>query len=156
MEQYTIGYICEQVRDVIKESLDVQSDDVDLSSNLARDLDGESIDFLDIVFRLEKAFKIKIERGQLEKTLRDRFPEQSIKPNSELTPELRGVLVELLPEVPPNQFDTIRKVKDVTSLFTVATFVRFTVSTLRKTRPEAVIQADAVAGFTPVQLGLVG
>lgn len=156
MEHYTIDFICAQVKSAIRESLDVDADDVELSSNLVRDLDGESIDFLDIVFRLESLFKVKIERGQLERTLRDRFPERTIKPNTELTPELRAVVAELLPEVPRAEVERINRIKEITSLFTVATFVRFTVETLRRTRPEAVIRGDAVPGYNSLQLGLAG
>ncbi|HKY39962.1 MAG TPA: phosphopantetheine-binding protein [Polyangiaceae bacterium] len=156
MDRYTIDDICEQVKIVVRESLDVQEDEVQLSSNLVRDLDGESIDFLDIVFRLERAFRIKIERGQLERTLRDQFPEQTIKPNSELSPQLRAALADLLPEVPREQVDEIRKLKEITSLFTVATFVRFTIRTLLKTRPDTLIEGEPAPGFTPVQLGLTG
>jgi len=47
------------------EALGVEEDEVTPEATLRGDLDAESIDFLDIVFRLEKAFDIKIERGEL-------------------------------------------------------------------------------------------
>ena len=47
------------------ESLGVEKDDVVPSAALRADLGAESIDFLDIVFRLEREFKIKIGRNEL-------------------------------------------------------------------------------------------
>ena len=57
--------IFEKVRDVLVEALSVEEDEVTPDATLMGDLEAESIDFLDIVFRLEKSFNIKIERGEL-------------------------------------------------------------------------------------------
>jgi acyl carrier protein len=54
-----------KVREALVEALGVDEEDVTPEATLRGDLDAESIDFLDIVFRLEKAFDIKIERGEL-------------------------------------------------------------------------------------------
>ena len=57
--------IFDKVREALVEALGVDDDEVVADATLQGDLDAESIDFLDIVFRLEKAFDIKIERGEL-------------------------------------------------------------------------------------------
>ena len=57
--------IFEKVREALVDALGVEDEDVTPEATLQGDLDAESIDFLDIVFRLEKAFDIKIERGEL-------------------------------------------------------------------------------------------
>lgn len=54
-----------KVQEALVEALGVEDDEVTPEATLQGDLDAESIDFLDIVFRLEKAFDIKIERGEL-------------------------------------------------------------------------------------------
>jgi len=54
-----------KVRQALVDALGVDDDEVRPEATLRGDLDAESIDFLDIVFRLEKAFDIKIERGEL-------------------------------------------------------------------------------------------
>lgn len=54
-----------KVREALVDALGVDDEDVVPTATLQGDLDAESIDFLDIVFRLEKAFDIKIERGEL-------------------------------------------------------------------------------------------
>ena len=48
--------------------------EVRLDSNLVSDLGAESIDFLDIVFRLERGFKIKIPRGKIVEDARGDLP----------------------------------------------------------------------------------
>ncbi len=57
--------IFEKVREVLVEALSVDEEEVTPEATLMGDLEAESIDFLDIVFRLEKSFDIKIERGEL-------------------------------------------------------------------------------------------
>src|SRR3974377_2466058 len=47
------------------EALGVDDEDISPQATLVGDLGAESIDFLDIVFRLEKSFDIKISRGEL-------------------------------------------------------------------------------------------
>jgi len=54
-----------QVADIIADALARDRAEVTPESRLIADLGAESIDFLDIVFRLEKAFDIKIPRGDL-------------------------------------------------------------------------------------------
>jgi len=57
--------IFSKVQEALVDALGVEEDEVTPEATLQGDLDAESIDFLDIVFRLEKAFDIKIERGEL-------------------------------------------------------------------------------------------
>jgi acyl carrier protein len=57
--------IFDKVREALVDALGVDDDEVTPEATLRGDLDAESIDFLDIVFRLEKSFDIKIERGEL-------------------------------------------------------------------------------------------
>lgn len=57
--------IFSKVQEALVEALGVDEEEVTPEATLQGDLGAESIDFLDIVFRLEKAFGIKIERGEL-------------------------------------------------------------------------------------------
>ena len=54
-----------KVAETIADALGCEVADVRLNASLIDDLDAESIDFLDIVFRLERAFKVKIPRGKI-------------------------------------------------------------------------------------------
>ncbi|MBC19357.1 MAG: acyl carrier protein [Planctomycetaceae bacterium] len=57
--------VFEKVRESLVDALGVDDDEVTPEATLVGDLGAESIDFLDIVFRLEKSFDIKIPRGEL-------------------------------------------------------------------------------------------
>ncbi len=57
--------VFEKVQEALVDALGVEDDEVTPEATLVGDLGAESIDFLDIVFRLEKAFDIKIPRGEL-------------------------------------------------------------------------------------------
>jgi acyl carrier protein len=57
--------VFEKVQVALIDALGVDDDEVTPEATLVDDLGAESIDFLDIVFRLEKAFDIKIPREEL-------------------------------------------------------------------------------------------
>ena len=57
--------IFSKVQDVLAGALGVEKDEVRVDASLPRDLGAESIDFIDIIFRLEKVFEIKIPSGDL-------------------------------------------------------------------------------------------
>ena len=57
--------ILKKVSTTLSEALGIEEDEVKLESSLVRDLGAESIDFIDIIFRLEKTFDIKIPAGDL-------------------------------------------------------------------------------------------
>ncbi len=57
--------IFNKVQDTLANALGVESEEIRPESSLTRDLGAESIDFIDIIFRLEKAFDIKIPSGDL-------------------------------------------------------------------------------------------
>jgi acyl carrier protein len=154
VQDYRLEEICEQVKEVILDSLDIEAGEYTLATNLVNDLEAESLDFLDIVFRLEKRFGIKIERGSIEKTLRARFPGLNIKPNTPVTDDMRAALRELLPEVPAEEIAELTKMKDVARTFRIATFVRLTVQAMQQ-QGTAAIAAPAVRdGYSPQQLGI--
>jgi acyl carrier protein len=67
---------------VLEESLNVDEDDLTPTATLQGDLGAESIDFLDIVFRLEREFGIKIPRGEL-------FPESVFQGDPDFVQEGR-------------------------------------------------------------------
>src|SRR5213080_4071122 len=57
--------IYEKVSATLVDALNVEQEEIKPTSTLQGDLGAESIDFLDIVFRLEREFGIKIPRGEL-------------------------------------------------------------------------------------------
>ena len=127
--------IFEKVREVLEEALGVDTDEVTPEVSLTRDLEAESIDFLDIVFRLEKTFTtdqkpFKIEQGEL-------FPENLLE-NAEwiadgtFTDSGMAMLKERMPHVNFAAFDSDRDVNKVAELITVDSIVDFTIRKLTK------------------------
>ena len=115
--------IFSKVRTVLVEALAVDEDEVQLSSVLTSDLGAESIDFLDIVFKLEQAFGVSISQGEL-------FPENLAQDaryvqGGKLTADGLAMLKARLPHVDFSNFEKDPVLKSVGSLFTVQTLVNF-------------------------------
>ena len=94
------------------------------SSSIIADLGAESIDLLDIVFRLERAFKIKLPRNRIVKDARGELSEAEFERKGVLTDAGRARLHEYLSEVPADRFPKTLRVDDVPRLFTVETFCK--------------------------------
>jgi len=110
----------------VADALGCEEDEVTPQASLIEDLNAESIDFLDIVFRLERAFKIKIPRGKIVENARGSLTEAGFK-------QLRAYLSE----VPADRFKTPTKVKDIPRLFTVETFCKLVVLAQRQAQAAA-------------------
>lgn len=115
--------IIKNVKTIISQALKVDESKINLNSSLIKDLGAESIDFLDIVFRLEKTFKIKIPKGELfpEKLLTDaRFVQ-----DGKVTP---AGLEELRKRIPNSNLDNFSKnplVANLGEVFTVGMIVNY-------------------------------
>ena len=116
--------VLEQVRMVMVDALGVDDDEVKPDATLMGDLGAESIDFLDIVFRLEKAFGIKIPREEL-------FPAESLMNNPEYVNngKLTKVgLVQLREKMPHTNlagFENDPDINKLGDLFTVGAIVNY-------------------------------
>jgi acyl carrier protein len=115
--------IFEKVRTVLTEALGVDEEEVTSEATLVGDLGAESIDFLDIVFRLEKAFDIKISRTDLfpEEVLTSAEYVQNGKVNAAGIAELK----KRVPFVNLDKFAANPNVKDFGMVLTVQDMVRF-------------------------------
>lgn len=115
--------VFERVRECIAEALGLDTDEVEYDSRLIGDLGAESLDFLDIAFRLERAFDIRIPRGGVEAASREGMAEgESYEVNGILTRRALDGLAEYMPEVPKAEFRDGLKVSEVPTLFRVGTF----------------------------------
>src|SRR6266478_9486673 len=110
--------IYQKVSATLVEALNVDEEEVTPKATLQGDLGAESIDFLDIVFRLEKAFGIKIERGELfpEDILTDTDFVQDGKVNSAGIAKLR----ERMPFADLSKFEANPVVQNLGKQLTVA------------------------------------
>ena len=121
--------ILQHVQEVLVDALGVDDDEVTIKATLMADLGAESIDFLDIVFRLEKAFGIKVPREEL-------FPAESLMNNPEFVKNGKFTetgLTELREKVPHTDLSTFEKDPDINKLgdlFTVEAIVNYVESKL--------------------------
>lgn len=115
------------VAKTIADALGCDVDQVKLDVSLIEGLDAESIDFLDLVFRLERAFKIKIPRGKIVEDARGDLPEAEFEQKGLVTDAGMQRLRAFLTEVPADRFATPLKVADVPRLFTTETFCKLVV-----------------------------
>ena len=116
--------ILKEIQDVLVDALGVDDDEVAPDAKLMADLGAESIDFLDIVFRMEKAFSIKIPREEL-------FPAENILSNTEfisggkLTPKGLDELKKRMPHTDISRFAADPNINKIGDLFTVEVLVNF-------------------------------
>ena len=115
-----------KVQGVLVDALGVDEEQVTPTSRLKQDLGAESIDFLDIVFRLEKAFGIKIPRGELvpEAVLTD----PNYVQNGRVTPSGMTELKKRMPYVDLTEFEKNPQVDQLP--FTVDAVVSYVQSKL--------------------------
>ncbi len=115
-----------KVKEVLVDALGVDDDAVSEKATLTGDLGAESIDFLDIVFRLEKTFNIKIPRGEL-------FPDDVLNnpeyvDNGKLTAAGMAQLKKAMPHADFSDFQNDPDVSKMPNLFTVKTIVNYVAS----------------------------
>ncbi len=113
-----------KVSETLVEALNVDEDEVKPTSTLQGDLGAESIDFLDIVFRLEREFGIKIPRGEL-------FPESIFQgdpefvQNGRVTDKGLSELRARMPFADLSKFEQDPQVSHISDLFTVELITRY-------------------------------
>jgi acyl carrier protein len=116
-----------KVAETMADALGCDVEDVKLDVSLIEGLDAESIDFLDMVFRLERAFKIKIPRGKIVENARGDLPEAEFEQKGIVTDKGMAQLRAYLSEIPAERFKTPMKVADIPRLFTPETFCKLVV-----------------------------
>lgn len=122
--------IFKKVQTALVDALGVDEDEVTPSASLTADLGAESIDFLDIVFRLEQAFGFKIAQGEL-------FPE-NVTQNPEyvkegkVTPKGIETLRARMPHVNFAEFEKDPQFAKIGRIFTVDALVTFVENKLAK------------------------
>lgn len=122
--QADIQAIFPKVAATMADALGCDVEKVTLSASLIDDLGAESIDFLDIVFRLERAFKVKIPRGKLVEDARGDLTEAEFDQGGVVSAKGLERLRAFLSEVPAARLQAPVKVADIPRLFTVETFCK--------------------------------
>lgn len=115
--------VFEKVREVLTDALGVDEEEVLPEATLQGDLGAESIDFLDIVFRLEKAFNIKIPKGEL--LPEDLMNNPDYVDGDRMTPTGLTKLKEAMPHLDLSGFEGNPAVSKLWDLFTVQAIVNY-------------------------------
>ena len=122
------------VAETMADALGCDVEDIKIDVSLIEGLDAESIDFLDMVFRLERAFKIKIPRGKIVENARGTLSEAEFEQKGIVTDTGLAQLKSYLSEVPAERFKTPMKVKDIPRLFTPETFCKLVITAQREAK----------------------
>ena len=112
------------VKEAVVEALALDDDEVTPESTLMDDLGAESIDLLDILFRIEKSTGVKIEASYLGDYMQGGIPDDEFSDENEVITE-KGAqhLKTVMPQVDPNELAGSLKADEVISLFTVQNLV---------------------------------
>ena len=141
--------IYQKVSATLMEALNVDEDEIKPTATLQGDLGAESIDFLDIVFRLEREFGIKIPRGEL-------FPESIFQgdpeyvQNGKVTDKGIAELRARMPYADLSDLERDRRLDNITDLFTVDLLVRYVTWKLESGQGAAERAATAPASPGPI------
>jgi acyl carrier protein len=129
ISQQDIDAIFPKVADTIADALGCEVDEVQRDRSL--------IDFLDLVFRLERAFKVKIPRGKIVEDSRGALSEAEFEQKGLVTDRGLAQLKAFLSEVPADRFRSPLKVAEIPRLFTAETFCKLVIRAQRATAPAA-------------------
>jgi len=124
-----------QVAQTVAAAIGCELEKVKLESSLIDDLGAESIDFVDIVFRLQRFFKVKIPRGKIVEEARGSLSEAEFEKAGVVSSAGVERLRVFLSEVPPDRFKSPLNIADIPRLFTVETFCKLVVRQQRNASP---------------------
>ncbi|AWB35930.1 acyl carrier protein [Orrella marina] len=119
------------VQKTMADALGCDEEDIELDVSLIEGLDAESIDFLDMVFRLERAFKVKVPRGKIIEDVRGDMPVEEFEQNGVLTEKGLIRLKEYLSEIPDDRFSSPMRVDQIARLYTPETFCKMIIRAQR-------------------------
>jgi acyl carrier protein len=114
--------VTQRVRELVAEALARDVSEVSIDSVMMSDLGAESLDFLDIVFKVEHEFHIQITRGEMERAARGDMTEEEFAPGGFISEAGLERLRQLMPEAVARIKPGLRP-GQVLSLFSVQTFV---------------------------------
>jgi len=119
------------VQKTVADALGCDVEDIEIDVSLIEGLDAESIDFLDLIFRLERAFKVKVPRGKIIEDVRGDMSVEDFEQNGLLTEKGLARLREYLAEIPDDRFKPGMRVDAIARLYTPETFCKLVIRAQR-------------------------
>ncbi len=112
------------VREAVVEALALDDDEVTPESTLMEDLGAESIDLLDILFRIEKSTGVKIEASDLGDYIQGGIPDDEFSDDDQII-SAKGAeqLHKVMPQTDPSDLEGTLSADEVMTLFTVQNLV---------------------------------
>ena len=112
------------VKEAVTEALALDDDEVTPDSTLMDDLGAESIDLLDILFRIEKSTGVKIEASDLGDYIQGGIPDDEFSDDNEvITDKGAEQLHKVMPQVEPSEVAGSLQAEEVITLFTVQNLI---------------------------------
>ncbi|HOD41104.1 MAG: Acyl carrier protein [bacterium ADurb.Bin243] len=124
--------IIDGVKQCLLECVRTEADKITLKSKIIDDLGADSLDLLDIIFTLERKFKIKIKQGEIIKMAQEGIPAEDFQQNDRLMPKGVERLKEVLSEVDVDEIKEGMSTAKIPYLFNVETFVKIVERNLAK------------------------
>jgi acyl carrier protein len=131
-QSYIRDDIFKGIKECLADCIRADENEIDYNSKLIDDLGADSLDFLDIIFSLERRFDIKIQQGEIEKTARQGIKDEDFEENNLLKEKGVNRLREILSEIPAQEIFEGMHISQIPYLFTVETFVKIVERALEK------------------------
>lgn len=116
--------VFEQLKPLLVEVLGVSAEEIQMDSVLVADLGAESIDLLDLSFRIEEHFQVTIEANEIEREAKKRLPGGAYEKDGYLTEEALAEIRKSVPELDQSRITKGLRKTDLPSLLNVAFFVK--------------------------------
>ncbi|MDQ3928608.1 MAG: phosphopantetheine-binding protein [Chloroflexota bacterium] len=124
----------QKVKEAVARALDLDVEDVQLSSSLIGDLGAQSLDLLDIAFTLEREFNIQFPHTDILERASKRFGDDALVKDGLVTSFGLDLIHKAMPELEPGQLQPKMRAIDVARLITVGSFARIVVRLLEANR----------------------
>jgi acyl carrier protein len=124
--------IFQELKPLLVEVLGLAPETIRLESVLVADLGAESIDLLDLTFRIEERFKVRIESNEIEREAVKRLHGAPYELDGLLTEEALAEIRSALPELDAGKIVKGLRKTDLPSLLTVSFFVRLVARKMAK------------------------
>lgn len=108
------------VREAVSEALALDLDEVTSDDTLTEDLGAESIDLLDVLFRIERSTGVKIHAADLAEHIQGGIPDDEFSDDGDIvSPVGLAHLASIMPQVDPAELEGTLRAERVIDLFTV-------------------------------------
>lgn len=108
-----------KIQSAVAEALGVDEDEVTPDATLLGDLGAESIDLLDILFRIERSVGVKIQAADLASYVQGGIPDEEFGENDIVTDKGLAQLKKVMPQINENELRGKLRAEQVLTLFTV-------------------------------------